>query len=684
MHGNQVYLIGRVLFDAMKASWPFLTILPCLCFGAGWSIDGDRGIAMESPRGVGDHFEMSARGIDAVVRWKVSESGVWQREGEMRFPTLRDEKDDTYGSWRVRFPDDVASEVRVNGRGFSPGSVLCVRIGASLVAEIDHGDEGIREMRTIFPALSASALIEEVVLTNESDAVKTVEVVALSRREEGTGVFGRTVCDGFSVGDGCFRLAPGAFLRYARCVAGRAENDPCYYPDIEAERAARLTLWREASDMLVLETPSPEIDALFRFAKFRTLESLYATRAGLVHSPGGVHYLAAIWANDQAEYACPLLAYLGHPSAKEATKTCLRWFAQRMNDGYRPIPSSIIAENRSFWNGAGDRGDQAMMAHGAARTALSLGDAAFAEEMTPFVLWCLEFGRRKTGVDGVVASDSDELEGRLPAGRANLCTSSLQYDALMRAADLTGEAKLRDEARALEESIERHFGERVEGFDTYRYYEGNDRLRSWIAIPLCFGMDRRVDGTAAAVFSKRLWDGVGLRSVSGQSGYWDRSTLYAFRGLAFCGKADMVLPRVEAYARARLLGRHVPYPVEAFPEGGGRHLAAESALFARVFTEGFFGLTPTGLHSFSIKPNLPSIWNRAALRNVRAHGAEFDVLLERRGGRIRVRVTEGHPVQCIFECEIEDGGSSFVDVFPDISKLRQAESAAHHTEMTGE
>ncbi len=69
---------------------------------------------------------------------------------------------------------------------------------------------------------------------------------------------------------------------------------------------------------------------------------------------------------------------------------------------------------------------------------------------------------------------------------------------------------------------------------------------------------------------------------------------------------------------------------------------------------------------------------------MRAHGAMFDVLLERRGGRIRVRVTEGHPVQCIFECEIEDGGSSFVDVFPDISKLRQAESAAHHTEMTGE
>ena len=640
----------------MKRLLLLLLVLPCLCL-AGWTIDGDRGIAYESPRGVSDHFEMSSRGVDAVVWWKIDESGAWHREGVLRFPALRAGKDDTYGSWKADLADDVASEIKVDGHNLSHGAVGRVKIGAVLVAEIDHSDERIHETRTLFPALSAAAFLEHVVLRNESGKAKAVEVAALTRNDEGTGVFGRLISESFVAGGGRFRLAPGAVLKYARCVAGRAENAPHYYPDAEAEFAARMTLWREAAETLVLETPSPEINALFRFAKFRTLESLYATRAGLIHSPGGAHYLAAIWANDQMEYACPLLAYLGHPAATEAMKTCCRWFAQRMNDGYRPIPSSLIAENRSFWNDAGDRGDQAMMAHGVARAVMSLGDATFADEMKPFILWCLEFGRRKTGTDGVVLSDCDELERRLPSGNANLCTSSLQYDALMRTADLTGDTKLRDEAQKLESSIERYFGSQVEGFETYRYYEGNKKLRSWIAIPLCFGIDRRVKGTAEAIFSDHLWDGVGLKSVSGASGYWDRSTLYAFRGLAFCGMADAVFPRIEAYSRERLLGHHVPYPVEAQPEGDGRQLAAESALYARVFTEGFFGIVPTGLNSFSVKPNLPKAWDRAALRNVRAHGAAFDLEVTRQNGKIRVRMMEGSPARCILERELGEGGA---------------------------
>lgn len=58
---------------------------------------------------------------------------------------------------------------------------------------------------------------------------------------------------------------------------------------------------------------------------------------------------------------------------------------------------------------------------------------------------------------GVVSSDSDELEGRFPAGKANICTSSLLYDALNSAAylgrDLGKSTKLiaqyKDMAKAL-------------------------------------------------------------------------------------------------------------------------------------------------------------------------------------------------------------------------------------------
>ena len=659
-----------------------LFFIPCLGLGGEWKLEGKNGIVRMSPRGISDHFEMSSRGVDAVVRWGVSQDGVWERDGKIRFPTLRVGKDDTHGSWMVELADDLASEIKVDGRMISRGTVESVNIGAALRVDIIHAEEGIHETRTLYPALSATALLEQIVLRNEKKDAKDVEIGALSRTVEGVGVFGRVCGKSFMVGGGCFRLASGATLKYGRCVAGRAENDPCYYPDMDAELAARETLWREASEALVLETPSSEIDALFRFAKFRTLESLYFTRAGLVHSPGGAWYLAAIWANDQAEYACPFLAYLGSPSAIEAMKTCFRWFAQRVNEDYRPIPSSIVAENRSFWNGAGDRGDQAMMAHGAARATMTAGDAAFVEEMKPFIMWCLEFGRRKTGTDGVVLSDSDELEGRLPAGKANLCTSALQYDALMRAADLTGEAKLRDEARQLEASIERYFGARVEGFDTYRYYEGNEKLRSWIAIPLCFGIGRRAEGTAAAIFSDRLWDGVGLKSVSNAPGYWDRSTLYAFRGLAFCGMADVVLPHLEAYVHERLLGAHVPYPVEAYPEGGRRHLAAESALFGRIFTEGIFGITPTGLRSFTIKPNLPKKWNRAALRNVRAYGAEFDIELLRQGDNTIVRLLEGKPYHCVLEEGIRNGGFVAVTLNPE-ARMNPAMIEKHYLRKHG-
>jgi len=94
-----------------------------------------------------------------------------------------------------------------------------------------------------------------------------------------------------------------------------------------------------------------------------------------------------------------------------------------MNDDYKPIPSSIIAEGTDIWNGAGDRGDAAMIAYGAARYALARGDKQEAENLWSLIEWCLEYCHRKLNKEGVVTSDSDELEGRFPAGKANLCTS---------------------------------------------------------------------------------------------------------------------------------------------------------------------------------------------------------------------------------------------------------------------
>jgi hypothetical protein len=389
---------------------------------------------------------------------------------------------------------------------------------------------------------------------------------------------------------------------------------------------------------------------MFAFAKIRATESIYNTKGGLMHGPGGLRYYAAIWANDQAEYVNPFFAFLGDDIASKSAMNAYRLFARYMNPEYRPIPSSVIAEGDATWQGAGDRGDMAMIAYGAGRYSLAYGNVDSAKVLWPLIEWCLEYLNRKVNVNGVVRSDKDELEGRFPAGNANLNTSSLYYDALKSAALLgrllhQPEEKMQlyeHRAQELRANIEKFFGHTVEGFKTYRYYEGNDTLRAWITTPLTVDIFDRKEGTVAALFSPRLWTEDGLASLAGNKTFWDRSTLYGLRGVLAAGETEKALPFLKYYSERRLLGEHVPYAVEAYPEGNQRHLSAESGLYCRIYTEGMFGMRPTGFTSFDITPHLPKEWNSMALRKIHAFQNDFDVEVSRGGkDKLTVTITKG-------------------------------------------
>lgn len=194
-------------------------------------------------------------------------------------------------------------------------------------------------------------------------------------------------------------------------------------------------------------------------------------------------------------------------------------------------------------------------------------------------------------------------------------------------------------AKALRASIEKYFGDSVDGFDTYRYYDGNNVLRSWICIPLTVGIFDRAKGTIDALFSPKLWTDQGLLTQAGSATFWDRSTLYGLRGVIAAGAVDKGLNYLTGYSNRRLLGDHVPYAVEAWPEGNQRHLSAESALYCRVITEGIFGFRPTGLNSFSITPQLPASWNEMSLKNIIAFGGKkIDLLISRSGNKIKADI----------------------------------------------
>jgi cellobiose phosphorylase len=99
---------------------------------------------------------------------------------------------------------------------------------------------------------------------------------------------------------------------------------------------------------------------------------------------------------------------------------------------------------------------------------------------------------------------------------------------------------------------------------------------------------------------------------------------------------------MKKYSATRLLGDHVPYAIEAWPEGSQRHLSAESALYARIITEGIFGIRPTGFKSFTLTPRLPQEWPQMSLKKIGAFNAFFDIDIKRlANGKLEVTVTNG-------------------------------------------
>ena len=147
-------------------------------------------------------------------------------------------------------------------------------------------------------------------------------------------------------------------------------------------------------------------------------------------------------------------------------------------------------------------------------------------------------------------------------------------------------------------------------------------------MPLCVGMTSRRDGTAEALLSEYLLTPDGMRTSEEKDTIWDRSTLYCLRGLFAAGMPERAMPELMKYSETRLLGNRVPYPVEAYPEGNRRHLSGESALYCKIFTDGILRMEPMSLGSFSIDPMLPPGLDHFYLKHIRAHGGEFDILLE--------------------------------------------------------
>ena len=626
-----------------------------------WKLENNGGIAWQANDRLphNDHIEMSGQQISVVLRYGVDATGAFSLNRSLVFPMLRLQPvTRTQANLRQRYNIDISQMVTLMDMNLEGEKVSKITLDGFMKVEstFDYGtgrnrvEKGLELTRLFYPSTSSCYYLEEYTFKNNGSGNIVLRLPDISMEyfiPADQTLYGDYLLNVKCSKKGWFELKQGDTLSFFVMFTGRRTDEPVFrLADIEAERSARRSLVDEWWSKLIVETPDPVLNRMFAFAKIRGSESIYKTKGGFMHGPGGEAYYAAIWANDQAEYINPFFPFLGYKIGNESAMNSFRHFARFMNDEYKAIPSSIISEGQSTWHGAKDRGDGAMIAYGAARYALTSGNRQEAEELWPLIQWCLEYCKRKINDKGVVTSDSDELENRFPAGDANLCTSGLYYDALVSAAylgrDLGKPAKLlnayKNEAVALRKAIEKHFGYTVEGFKTYRYYDGNDILRSWICIPLTMGIYDRAEGTVAALFSPRLWTNDGLLTQAGTQTFWDRSTLYALRGVFAAGATEKGLEYLERYSQRRLLGDHVPYAIEAWPEGSQRHLSAESGLYCRIYIEGIFGIRPTGLKSFEMCPRLPDKWNNMSIKACHAFGQVFDIHVVRKASKLEVTV----------------------------------------------
>lgn len=604
------------------------------------SYENEKIVYLAKGENFANHIEMAGRKTAAIISYGTDSANNLKLNLHAVYPTLRYYPNDTHSSFDNNFKGvSIAANgknLREKVRSFEFDGVLTINtsIGKLYVA------------REYYAANYSKALIERITIVNTADNAVDIDIVrkdktiSLSKyasvhNEE---IIVTVVADTENLN---LNKGESKTVNIAYCAELKSKNIDINF---EREYAHRREFLSEMGNKLKIETPSDTINTMTKFAKIRACESIFDTKGGLMHCPGGGGFYAAVWTNDQCEYVNPLFAYLGYNVGIEQSINCYNLYKKYIKPNVTMI-SSIIAEGDDVWHGAGDRGDNAMYAYGLARFLLARADRELALEYLPYLQTCLEYTISRINSDGVVVSDSDELENRFESGKANLCTSCLAYDALISNAILFKEMGKNDIAKNYQEiadklkvSIIKYFSASVEGYETFRYCKEEKRLRSWICMPMVVGIFERADGTADALLSDKLRRGNGLLTRSGEKTFWDRSLLYGLRGLFNAGYVDRAIELLESYSKTRLLGSHIPYAVEAFPEGNQAHLSAESGLYIRVLIEGVLGLKFVGLGKFILQPHLPSKWDSFNVKNIYIGDKMIDITV--------VRNKDGYNIKC--------------------------------------
>jgi len=281
--------------------WLFclLALRPCLHAESRWFIESG-GITWSVERGQAhqDHIELSGRKVSLILTYGVREDGSPVLSRHIVFPGFRTIPNDTHASLSYEFGQDAEPRIFIDGLPVAKEVVTNVHLRGLITINSVLGNRSeVALTRAIFPSIDKPLVIEKFTFSNRSARRIKVELEntqKIVRTNPARGLTGEYDISSRVVEEQPKEIGAGESASFTLAFSARQAQEQPLRVETDLEEQARRERVEGFLSKLQLDTPDPVLNTAFAFAKIRTAESIYQTKGGLMHSPGGGAYYAAI------------------------------------------------------------------------------------------------------------------------------------------------------------------------------------------------------------------------------------------------------------------------------------------------------------------------------------------------------------------------------------------------------
>ena len=263
-----------------------------------------------------NHIEMAGFEASSIISYRISKNRKLKLYILCVFPQIRVNPNVTQGSFTYHF-QSVDFKIKKE-----ECLVKSVFLNGDL--RIEQQSESFDIVRQFFPAYDKKALVENIIFTNKSSNSRTVFLDDYKACKKISGCYFADKNQHFAFtkvfynnepinSKQKFTVEPGKSITLTVCYSAEALD----LDEITNQIDKRQNFIGGLKNNLSVSTPDNLLNKMTELCKIRACESIFNTKNGLMHGPGGGNYYAALWTNDQCEYANPLFAYLGYKKGQE-------------------------------------------------------------------------------------------------------------------------------------------------------------------------------------------------------------------------------------------------------------------------------------------------------------------------------------------------------------------------------